>query len=203
MFKRLLISLAAVIIALSASAEFRWGPTAGINISTVGFRQDLFQVDHLVGAEAGVIGEMMFPGIGFGMDFGLNWSMHGGRLHLDQREVWSSEGYGVENAYVHTLSIPVNLRFKYTNLQGTERYIAPFVYGGPIFAFNVGHSKLDCMEYPAGSVMLQCGIGAELFEKFQVSGGYYWGMTYEMRTRLLENFSAKPQGWTVKLTYLF
>lgn len=203
MLKRILIIFTLIGAALSASAEFRWGPTAGMNISTEGFKQDLFEVNHLVGADAGIIGEMMFPGIGFGIDFGLQWSMHGAKLHLGEKKIWASEGFGTENAYVHTIAIPIDLRYKYTMLNGIERYIAPFVYGGPVFSFNVAHSKLDCMEYPAGSVLMQCGLGAEIFEHFQLSGGYYWGVTYEMRTKLLQNFSARPQGWTVKLTYLF
>lgn len=192
-----------MLMAVAASAEFRWGPTAGINISTYNFKQDLIEVDQSVGGSVGVMGELMFPGIGFGIDFGLNYNLHGAKLHLGDKYVWSSDGYGTEQSYLHTLEIPINLRFKYTNLNGIERKIAPFVYAGPVFSIIAGHNNLEALDYSGGSVMIQCGLGAEVFEHFQVSAGYCWGMTYETRTVKLENFSSKSQGWRVNFTYLF
>ena len=201
--KRYLLALVAIVVALSASAEFRWGPTAGVNISKYTYKQALFNVDHSVGGGAGIMGELMFPGIGFGIDLGLNYNMHGSKLHLGDKKVWASDGYGIEQSYLHTIELPINLRFKYTNLNGIERKIAPFVYGGPLFSIIAGHSTLDALEYTGGSVMLQCGVGAELLEHLQISAGYYWGMTYETQTIKLEDLTSRSQGWRVNLTYLF
>lgn len=201
--KKIILSIVALVVAFAASAEFRWGPTAGVNISTYTFRQDLIEVDQSVGGDVGVLAELMFPGIGFGVDFGINYSLYGAKLHLGDKKVWASDGFGTEQSYLHSIHIPINLKFKYTNLNGIERKIAPFVYGGPVFSIIAGHNKVDALEYSGGSVMLQCGLGAELFEKLQISAGYYWAMTYEVRTIKLDNFSAKPQGWNVRLTYLF
>ncbi len=203
MLKKILAALILLSAAFGASAEFRWGPTAGINISKLHFRDNLFGVDPSVGPEIGVIGELMIPGIGFGVDFGLNWSMIGSKLHLGDRPVWSLDGYGTEQCYTHCINIPVNLRFKYTNLMGVERYVAPFVYGGPVFSINAGHSNLNAIKFSGGSIMAQVGIGVELFTKFQLSGGYYWGLTYQLKTAKLDNLSARPQGWLVRATYLF
>lgn len=201
--KRFLLSILAAVVCLAASAEFRWGPTVGANFTTYKYSQDLFEIDTSVGGGVGVIGELMFPGIGFGIDFGLNYNLHGSKLHLGDKKVWASDGYGIEQSWLHTIEVPISLRFKYTNLNGIERMIAPFVYAGPVFSIIAGHNKLDALEYSGGSVMLQCGIGAELFENFQISGGYYWGMTYETRTVKLDDFISKSQGWRVNLTYLF
>ncbi len=201
--KKIVFTLLLAVVSICASAEFRWGPTAGINISTYNFRQDLITVDQSLGFDVGVLGELMIPGIGFGIDLGMHYSMYGAKLHLGEKEVWSSDGFNTEQSYLHALHIPINLKFKYTRLNGIERYVAPFVYAGPVFSLLVGHNKVEALEYSGGSVMIQCGLGAELFENFQISGGYYWGMTYELRTIKLDNFSAKPEGWTVRLTYLF
>ncbi len=201
--KKIIVSLLLIITALGASAEFRWGPTAGLNISTYNFNQDLITVSSSPGFDVGVMGELMIPGIGFGVDLGLNYSMYGAKLNLGEKTVWASDGFGNEQSYLHSIHIPISLKFKYTRLNGIERYIAPFVYAGPVFSIIASHNKLDALEYSGGSVMLQCGVGGEIFEKFQISAGYYWGMTYELKTIKLDNFSARPQGWTVKLTYLF
>lgn len=186
---------------LSASAQFRWGPTVGVNFTKQHFKQDLIEVEGGLGFSAGVMGELMFPGIGFGMDFGLNYEQHSSKMHFEQREIWASDGFGTTTTTIHTLQIPVSLRFKYTRLNGVEQKIAPFVYGGPVFNIQCGHSSTPMLEYAGGSVGLQANIGVELFQKFQISGGYYWDLTYEAKTRKLENFSCRPEGWTVKVVY--
>lgn len=204
MMKKLFLTLLLAIACIPASlAQFRWGATAGFNYQKYKFKQDLMQVDASPGFSAGIMGELMFPGIGFGIDFGLNYEMHGSKLHLDDQVIWASDGYGVEQSTIHLIQIPVNLRFKYTRLNGVENKIAPFVFGGPVFNIMAGHNSVPALEYSSGSIGMQAQIGAELFKKFQISAGYYWDLTYEARTRKLENFSQHPDGWVLKAVYFF
>ncbi|HAP30034.1 MAG TPA: hypothetical protein DCR26_07915, partial [Porphyromonadaceae bacterium] len=112
--KIFLIAAAMILGAVAARAEFRWGPTAGVNLSTLNFSQELFSVDRSVGEVAGITGEMMFPGIGFGVDFSALYSQEGATLHLGERRIWAVDGYTSPRAYLHYLSIPINLRFKWT-----------------------------------------------------------------------------------------
>ncbi|MDE7135392.1 MAG: hypothetical protein K2N91_02065, partial [Muribaculaceae bacterium] len=121
MRKKIFIVAAAILLAAtSASAQFRWGASAGVVNSTLKFKQDLFAVDHAMGATAGIQGEMIFPGIGFGIDVGLNYTLRGARLHLGEKEIWASQGYGDPRLMLHDIDIPINLRFKWTRLQGLE-----------------------------------------------------------------------------------
>lgn len=203
MKRHLLIAALALLTALSASAEFRWGATAGFGYQKQHFKQELINVDAGPAFAVGVVGEMMFPGIGFGVDFGLNYEMHNSKMHFGEREIWASSGYGTENSCIHLIQIPVNLRFKYTRLNGLEEKVAPFVYGGPVFNIRCGHNAVPALQYSSGSIGLQVAGGVELFQRFQIAGGYYWDMTYEAKTRKLENFSCRPQGWMVRLAYFF
>ena len=66
-----LIIFAALFGAISTSAQFRYGVMAGANMTDLNFKQDLASVDQSIGYSAGLVTELMFPGIGFGMDFGL------------------------------------------------------------------------------------------------------------------------------------
>ena len=75
--------------------------------------------------------------------------------------------------------------------------------GGPVFTFNLATSNLDCIEHPEGSFGLQCGVGGEFFEKLQLSVGYLWGLSYDVRTVKLDNFSAQNRGWQINLAWLF
>ena len=132
------------------------------------------------------MGELMIPGIGFGVDFGLKYANHGGRCDFGDQFVWSSEGIGDTDLRFHTIQIPIDLRFKWTRMNGIENYVAPFIFAGP-----------------GGSVGIQCGIGAELWKRFQITGGYCWDVTYDTATKKLDNFSARIQGWNVDFTVLF
>ena len=73
----------AVAGAFQAVAETRWGVTAGANYNQVHFNQsDIFKSDHTVGGNLGLTGELMIPGIGFGVDGSILYSMRNGKLHM-------------------------------------------------------------------------------------------------------------------------
>lgn len=206
MKKLLSILLVAVVLLAGshrASAQFRYGPTLGVDLTTLHFNQSLFDVDQSVGYQGGIMGELMFQGIGFGIDFGLQYTQRGATLDLGSRPVWATEGYGRERVYLHYIDIPIDLRFKWTRMNGLEDYIAPYVFGGPVISMLVAHNKVDAMEYPFGYLGLQAGVGFELWHNWQIQGSYTWGMTYAGRTRLLDDFSARSNTWSVRVNYLF
>ena len=144
----------------------------------------------------------MFPGIGFGIDISAFYSMQGGSMDLGRWPIWSKE-YGNDKSLLHTLSVPIDLRFKWTRMNGIEDYIAPYVFGGPVFDFHIGHNRLKAMEYAFGSIGLQAGLGVELYKRWQVQGSYVWGMTYAMKAVKLLDFSGRCSYWSVRVAYMF
>lgn len=203
MFRKLLILTVILATALTASAEFRWGPTAGVNFSTFHWKQKLTTTKGLTGGQAGVLGELMIPGIGFGIDMGLRYNAHGANVNFGDFPVWSSDGIKNQDVWMHVIEVPFNLKFKWTRMNGFEQYLAPFVFGGPVFSFNIATNKQPALEHPGAYVSMQCGAGVELWEHYQVSAGYSWGISYEIRTVKLDNYSAQPRGWFINLAYLF
>ena len=200
---RIALLLFALATALGASAQFRYAAIAGPSITSLTFKQDLVDLSAVPGFQAGVQGEMMFPGIGFGIDLGLIYNMAGAKVNLGQRTIWANEGYGNEHLTIHQINIPLHLRFKYTRLNGLEETFAPFVYGGPDINIAVGHSHCDAIKFAGGDFGLTAGIGAEIFTRWQVSASYTWGMTYALKTRLLQDFSAKNRQWSLRVAYFF
>lgn len=197
------IAVVAIFGASKVSAQFRYGAVAGVDFTDLKFRQDLITVDKSTGFSAGVIGEMMFPGIGFGLDIGMMYEQRGATLHLGERKVWQSDGYGDERSYLHYINIPLNLRFKFAQLGGFEEYLAPFVFGGPSLSLLVGHSDIPALEYAFGEFGLSVGGGVEILKDWQVSASYTWGMCYALKTRLLDDFSAKNRTWDIRVAYFF
>ena len=203
MLRKLFFLTLAIFTTCVASAEFRWGPTAGVNFSTLHWKQDLAKTSMLTGGQAGIMGEIMIPGIGFGINFALKYNLHGAKVNFGDHEIWSSTGIKNQNVWFHTLEIPFNLRFKWTRMNGFEQYLAPFVFGGPVFTLTVGTNDQPALEHPGGYVALQCGGGVELFERWQISGGYSWGVSYQTRTIKLDNYSAQTRGGFINVAYLF
>lgn len=201
--KKILTIIAILAVAFGASAKFRVGPTVGANFDTFYWKQHLVGSTMLTGFSAGVQCELMIPGIGFGVDFGLKYANRGGRVAFGDQNIWASDGIGTTDLRLHTVQIPVNLRFKYTRLNGIENTVAPFVFAGPQFNFNVGHSSCDAVKCPGASVGLEVGLGAELWKRYQISGGYVWDVTYDTKTRKLDNYSARLEGWIVDFAILF
>ncbi len=198
-----LVVLAVALCGFSASAQFRWGPMLGVDFTNLKFNQDLITVDRSTGFSAGVVTELMFPGIGFGIDSGIYYQQRGAKLHLGERKIWASQGFGTERSYLHYIEIPINLRFKWTRMSGLEDYVAPFVFGGPSFTILAGHNEVNALKYAGGDVGLTAGLGFEVLRKWQITGSYCWGVVYAEKTRLLDDFSAKNRTLNIRVSYLF
>lgn len=200
-FKKILTATLLAVTVSTASAEFRWGPSIGLNAYTFSWKQNLAPTRHLVGGQVGVMGEIMIPGIGFGLDLGLRYNLHGSHVEFGKFPVWSSDGIKNQNVWMHDIEVPLNLKFKWTRMNGFEQTLAPFIFGGPVFNFTAGHNNQPALERPGAYVAMQCGGGVELKERWQISGGYSWGISYEVRTIKLDNYSAVPKGWFFNVAY--
>lgn len=198
-----LVILSALFCAFSSSAQFRWGPMLGVDVTNLKYKQDLISIDRSVGFATGIVTELMFPGIGFGISSGIYYEQKGAKLNLGERTVWASQGYGKERSYLHYLELPIHLRFKWTRMSGLEDYVAPFVFGGPTFGILAGHSRIHALRYAGGDVGLSVGGGFEVLRKWQISCNYTWGVTYSEKTRLLDDFSAKNRSLSIQVSYLF
>ncbi len=203
MIRRLSLLIFSVLAVMPLCAQFRYAPTVGVEYSNLNFKQDLIDIKSAPGLRAGVNGEYMFPGIGFGLDIGAFYSMLGSKVNLGQKQIWASEGYGNERVYLHYLEIPINLRFKWTRMQGLEDYVAPFVVGGPVFDFLLGHSNIKAMKYAGGTLGLRVGGGVEICRNWQVQLSYTWGMTYALKTVKLDQFSARNKYFSLTLSRYF
>ena len=202
--KYLIISVA-LLSALSSWAQpvRRWGVTVGGNYNEIHFKQtDIFESDRMFGGSVGITGDMMIPGVGFGIDGSILYTLRQGRLHLGDKRIWESQGIETQVARQHYIDVPLNLKFRYSNLGGLESTIMPFIYAGPTFSFLVGHNKVgNALKYTTVNVLLHAGIGAELFNKVQISGGYCFSVGQNLGTKLLDDHVAKHRTWFIQATY--
>ena len=201
------LTLCCMILArtFTADAETRWGIVAVGNYSNLKFNQDLISVDKGFGGGAGLMGESIIPGIGFAVDGSVIYSAFTSNVHLGERPVWRNDDFGNETLCNHTIDIPLNLKFKYSNLNGIENIIAPLAYVGPSFTVHVGDGSkgADAMSYKRIAFGIHVGAGCELFRRVQVSASYTWGITKTLSTIKLDDFEAKNKYWRLQVAYMF
>lgn len=202
-FAAAVVAAVCLVASGNVAAQFRYGPSVGVNFSTLHFSQDLISVGRVAGPNAGLQAEMMFPGIGFGLGLGVHYNMLGAKVNLGEKLVWQSQGYGNERLMLHYINIPFHLRFKWTRMEGIEDYIAPLVYFGPDFEILAGAGSASAFSTPRLSMSLSAGFGVEILRKWQLTAAYVTGMTDAARTVMLDDFHAKSRYWTIRLAYLF
>ena len=206
-FTRLLALAVALLCAVSSFAqpERRWGVTVGGNYNEIHFKQsDIFDSDPMFGGSIGVTGDLMIPGVGFGIDGSILYTFRQGRVHFGDKRAWESQGIETQAVQLHYIDVPLNLKFRYSRLGGLESTIMPFVYAGPTFSFLAGHNKVgNALKYTTVNVLLHAGIGVELFNKVQISGGYSFSVGQNLGTKILDEHVAKHRTWFVQATYFF
>ena len=206
-YTKLIMLAIALMCAVSALAqpERRWGITVGGNYNEIHFKQsDIFDSDPMFGGSIGVTGDLMIPGIGFGIDGSILYTLRQGKVHFGDKHAWESQGIETQAVRLHYIDVPLNLKFRYSRLGGLESSIMPFAYVGPTFSFHVGHNDVkDALRYTAVSVLLHAGIGVELFNKVQISGGYSFSVGQNLGTKILDEHVAKHRTWFVQATYFF
>ena len=193
--KKISLLLAAAIVAIAAQAQTttRWGVTAGIGYNELHFKQsDIMKVDRGFGPIVGLTGEMLIPGVGFSVDASLLYAMRTSKLHMGEKTIWSSLGYGNEMCRMHYLDIPLTVRFKYHNLNGVENTIMPMVFAGPTFSIAVGKNLTSALSYKPVSV-----------NHLQSAAAYNFSVGESAKTKLLDENSAKNRCWTLTATYFF
>lgn len=203
--KKIALLITALLIASTAAmaqTSSRWGVTAGANFNSIHFKQsDIIPSQRAWGPQVGVIGEMNFSGLGFGVDGSLLYTMKQGKVNYGDRVIWSSLGAGNENVAMHYIDVPLHLKFQFRRLGGMETTFMPLLYAGPQFSFLAHGSHSNLNSYPFVNVYLDMGAGFELFERWQVRAGYNFSVGQTLHTKLLDDNVAKNRTWYVNLTY--
>lgn len=207
-FLFVITTLIAMSGAFHTNAQMRWGVTAGMDVTGLKWNQKSFRLTpftscNSVGYTAGITGEYEIPGIGFGVGIGLQYVQRGSTMNLGDFKIWAADGYGDERSYLHYLDIPIHLRFKYSNLNGFERKLAPFVFAGPSVGILLAHNSIDAFDYNTVQLGIEVGLGAEIYRDFQLSGSYNWDVTGTMEAKKLDNFKSHNRTWKIALTYFF
>lgn len=206
--KRILIAILSVLaIAAPASAQFRWGLKAGVEINSLHFSeealQDLIKSDNRAGFVGGLTTEFTVPLIGLGFDASVLYvnrttKMESAASHFQTPEL--GKDY---------IEVPINLKYK-LSLPAIEKIVAPYVFTGPSFAFLCSKQGVtEAWEQKKVDISWNIGLGVQLINHLQLGASYGIGLNKALDYTGQTNGSLGNAGtnqlncWTVTLGYLF
>lgn len=196
-----LACLAAWLWATPASAQFKWGLEAGVNMSKIQVSGDggLFDSSNRTGWFVGPKAQVVMPVIGLGIDASILYSQKYMKLEAD--------GEASPNKSLPYLEIPINLRYNY----GFSSLVGIYLATGPQYNWYMGGRGLDFGDV-SGSLerstfSWNVGAGINLLSHLQIGLTYNiaMGETGQIRNvdGVVEAFDMKNNTWQVRLAYLF
>lgn len=202
------IALSVIVMSSSGYASgFNFGVKAGANFNKLHFNKeiinDIVNTENQTGFNAGVMAEFIAPVIGIGVDASIMY------VYRPAIESKISEKK-LKRDYIE---IPLNLKYK-LSLPAVEKIIAPYVFTGPSFAFNLNKTAVDdFIKSKKCDIAWNLGIGVEIIKHIQVGASYGWGLTKLVNT--VESTTGKDSGfnaidvegrnncWNISVAYLF
>lgn len=209
-FKRIALIVASVLlIAGSANAKtFSFGIKAGANFNKLSFSKEIvhdINKANSTGWEAGVMVEANLPIVGLGVDLSLMYA----RMN-NNGSIFDSKGQEIYDAGKNYLMLPLNIKYK-ISLPVVGKYLAPYVFTGPNFLFDLDKHTLDYIKNKKCQVAWNLGIGLEFFNHLQVGASYNFGLGKIgnsivdglVGTNQNVNYTVKNNYWMVTAAYLF
>lgn len=197
--KYLTITLLLLMVPCAAQAKLRFGAKAGFGVNNVKFNRSIMDADNYLGYSIGATAELEIPVIGIAFDASALYSHRSNKI-----EVQDEENRTYKRNY---FEIPVHAKYK-INLMGLNKFMVPFIYAGPDFAFLTSENDpSDSFKNRKTSVSLDVGGGVELINHLQISVNYSFGMTkafeYVGLNSEVKNVTGKDRCWTVSAAYFF
>jgi hypothetical protein len=166
--RKIIVILAALVVAINADAQIKLGIKTGLNVSDMSFSGK----DGIGGSIDNMYANR--NGWHLGLAMKVNLPFH---LVLQPELLFSTKNFNIENQTDHSTSkyilnyieIPVNLQWGFSIGK-----IRPYAEVSPYFSYMIGSNKpLSTLNSWDGGVGL--GVGIDLW-KLQISGKYVWGL---------------------------
>lgn len=199
-FLTVVVLFAALMTAVPAKAEVKFGVKGGLNLTSMSFDSKAFDKSNQAGFFIGPTIKFTLPIVGLGFDASALY---------DQRKSSvksvTDEEMGIKE---QSIQIPVNLRYGI----GLGSTASIYFFAGPQFGFNVGDKSIKDAygewTFKSSTISANVGAGLMLLGHLQVSVNYNFGLG---KTGEFEEFSVpntitdngKLNAWQIAATYYF
>lgn len=193
----LVVAIAAV-CSMQASAQFRFGLKAGMNVSSMDFSSKVFDSENRAGFTGGAMMEFTVPLVGVGFDLSAMYVHRTDKIEYQGTKGSNNRDY---------IEIPLNLKYK-LSLPLVSKFVSPFVTTGPSVSFLTTKRAIDeAMKNKSVDWAWNFGLGVQLVNKVQIAASYGLGLSKALNfTGVTENaksINGKNRYWTITAAYLF
>lgn len=186
--------------ATTASAQFKFGLVAGMNMSKLSFDNGkYFDSDHRAGWYVGPKVWFNIPIVGLGVNASAQYSQR--RMNVKSGD---GEDAVSDSKNLNTIEIPINVRYTL----GLGSIASVYAETGPQFGFNVGNKTVsEVAKFKSSNVTWNVGIGARVLGHLEAGVGYNialsnFGELVPGQLRGTKN-DFKSNTWQVQVAYLF
>lgn len=200
-----LLLLAALVLAMPAQAQVKFGLKGGLNVTSMSFNSDVFDASNRAGFFIGPTVKIGIPLAGLGVDASLLYDQRSAKVKVGN---YTTE----QTLKAQAINIPINLRYS-IGLGSTANV---FIFAGPQFGFNVGDKDQDLTEGSTwqlknSNFSVNVGLGFTVLSHLQVSANYNiaCGKTADasvsnaVQQILDKEARANANAWQIGLAYYF
>lgn len=186
--------------ATTASAQFKFGLVAGMNMSKLSFDNGkYFDSDNRAGWYVGPKVWFNIPIVGLGVNASAQYSQR--RMNVKSGD---GEDAVSDSKNLNTIEIPINVRYTL----GLGSIASVYAETGPQFGFNVGNKTIsEVAKFKSSNVTWNVGIGARVLGHLEAGVGYnialskFGELVPDALTGTKNDF--KSNTWQVQVAYLF
>ena len=185
---RILVAAFVMMIAMTATAQTRFGIIAGIVIENEMPSEDEKKNNNQVGYTAGAIVDFDLPVQGLGLEAGAKYTKH---------------TYGKPSMEQYSVDVPVHVRYR-LEVPVVEKVVAPYAFTGPSVSAGVSNKMPTRLSDVKMSLSWNVGAGVEMFKHVRVAATYSIQVS---KTDVVNNGSLvrgkKGNFWTISASYMF
>lgn len=209
--KVLIVAAVAVLAtALPASAQFRFGPKIGTEVTNMRFDKDVLSSENRAGFTGGLQIEFTVPVIGLGFDLS---AMYVHRV-FSASGLPTTEGTDVDyDNYKKRdyIEIPLHVKYK-IGLPVIGSILTPYIFTGPNFAVLASKKAItDGVKNKSFDTAWDFGVGLQLFTHLQIGASYSLGMnkTVELVNKVGNtginpaDLDSRCNYWTITAAWMF
>ena len=185
---RILVAAFVMMIAMTATAQTRFGFIAGIVIENEMPSEDEKKSNNQVGYTAGAIVDFDLPVQGLGLEAGAKYTKH---------------TYGKPSMEQYSVDVPVHVRYR-LEVPVVEKVVAPYAFTGPSVSAGVSNKMPTRLSDVKMSLSWNVGAGVEMFKHVRMAATYSIQVS---KTDVVNNGTLvkgkKGNCWTISASYMF
>lgn len=185
---RILVAAFVMMIAMTATAQTRFGIIAGIVIENEMPSEDEKKNNNQVGYTAGAIVDFDLPVQGLGLEAGAKYTKH---------------TYGKPSMEQYSVDVPIHVRYR-LEVPVVEKVVAPYAFTGPSVSAGVSNKMPTRLSDVKMSLSWNVGAGVQMFKHVRVAATYSIQVS---KTDVVNNGSLvrgkKGNCWTISASYMF